>query len=71
MTENNGRVVSASTATREARAARTAELVGDGSQITADDFAAMSYAERAQLHRVNREKYDELANPKGAFGGGL
>jgi hypothetical protein len=38
-----------------------AARIGDGSQLTAEDFPHLTYAERVQLHTVNPDAYDALA----------
>jgi hypothetical protein len=44
----------------DVHAERTAELVGDGSQLTADTFATLGLAERAHLFNTNPDRYREL-----------
>jgi hypothetical protein len=54
------RVMSASAASLEAQQARTAELIGDGSAISAEDFQAMGLTERQRLFEVAPDKYRAL-----------
>lgn len=54
------RVMSATAQTAEQHAARTAELVGDGSKITAEQFATFGLAERNHLFGVDPERYRAL-----------
>lgn len=51
---------------------RRAEQIGDGSKITAADFAGMAYAERQRMFEVAPDRYRalmaELDNPYGKGG---
>lgn len=58
MTEH--RVMTASAASAEQQAARTAELVGDGTAVTLEDFTGMGAGERQQLYNVNPDRYRAL-----------
>ncbi|MFC5730941.1 MULTISPECIES: hypothetical protein [Nocardioides] len=51
-------------ATHAAAAARTKERVGDGNSVTVEQFATMSYDERAELFTVNPDAYRNLAADK-------
>lgn len=58
MTEH--RVMSAGARAAEQQAARTAELVGDGTAVTLEDFTGMGAGERQQLYNVNPDRYRAL-----------
>ena len=57
---SDNRVMSSKAAAAEQHAARTAERVGDGSQLDAATFATLGLAERQHLYVTNPARYAEL-----------
>ena len=49
---------------QQAKATEAAERIGDGTQLTAEDWPLLTDAERMVLADVNRDKYRELRDGK-------